>query len=1010
MWSSPVLLKVHHLTSTDQALYTCRVDFRLNPTKTTRVNLTVVVPPESVSVMMGGKDAPRGASSSVVGPYMEGDTPAITCVAHAGRPRPTVLWFQNTHLLDSHMESEVSENSVETFSRVGMTTLSPVPPTPPVYREGPFNVLTLATTTALATLGKKRFNTLTLARPTEAPAFGGEPYNTLTLGPLSRKHLKMLLTCEASNNNITLPISIAVTLDMNLPPLSVEIQPPKSLPLREGEQQEIVCVVVGARPPPTITWWSGYQRVLQATLTTSADGNMTTSSVVLTPRPEHNGSFLRCVAETHAAPASLDDTWYLVVHYVPRATCTYGASLDAANIKEGDDVYFECSIQANPAVIRVSWRHDEKVLVHNVSAGVIVSNQSLVLQRVTRTQAGRYTCLAHNTVGDGLSNSLTLDVKYAPVCSPGQVTTYAVERYEDAEVTCSVEANPIQESFQWTFNNTADTIDVPNGRFTSLVSHSVITYTPMTSFDYGTLLCWATNEIGEQKEPCVFHIVPAGKPEPPGNCTVGSRSRTSVRVQCVAGSSGGLPQHFLLQATSHAPHHQLNFTSDSSPDFHVEGLQVEAKYQLAVKAVNDKGASSATHFTISSIGTNGSVYQLHDGPLEAEVRDGKQSSVGSTGTGSDDDASSMVTLTLPSVIMGVLGAGSGLVFLMILLLLFITYHRRRVSHQPRPLADTLHHSEGGDSSKDTIRSVRCTHTSLALSAEHHLTCLERDMQQQAESESDAEPDVIPLQESYRSSSSCERELTAAATLLPSERYKYSPVPAHLPPNIPPCPPEYSVLGVVQAAPPLPCGDLVDPCYHHHHHHPTPSLHTATTTHHQHHIPPPLQTATTSQHQQHSPPPPQTTTTTHLQYSGQSQATTYEQHALPPPPPPHIVHHHHHDPHLLHQDDTHQHHDNSYLLHDDPHHHQDDAQAFLHQQAASGSVSQRALLRPDTTNTYCYTPVPNPHHYPRPNVEGSLPPPAEYLDSERKRVTFSRHASYEEDTPSTPLLKKGESAV
>ncbi|KAK8732555.1 hypothetical protein OTU49_006815, partial [Cherax quadricarinatus] len=159
------------------------------------------------------------------------------------------------------------------------------------------------------------------------------------------------------------------------------------------------------------------------------------------------------------------------------------------------------------------------------------------------------------------------------------------------------------------------------------------------------------------------------------------------------------------------------------------GLQVEAKYQLAVKAVNDKGASSATHFTISSIGTNGSVYQLHDGPLEAEVRDGKQSSVGSTGTGSDDDASSMVTLTLPSVIMGVLGAGSGLVFLMILLLLFITYHRRRVSHQPRPLADTLHHSEGGDSSKDTIRSVRCTHTSLALSAEHHLTCLERDMQQ-----------------------------------------------------------------------------------------------------------------------------------------------------------------------------------------------------------------------------------------------------------------------------------------
>ena len=97
------------------------------------------------------------------------------------------------------------------------------------------------------------------------------------------------------------------------------------------------------------------------------------------------------------------------------------------------------------------------------------------------------------------------------MCSPGQVITYAVGRYEDAEVTCQVDANPRQQSFQWTFNNTADTIDVPQGRFTSSITHSIITYSPMTSLDYGTLLCWATNEIGTQREPCVFHIVPAGE-------------------------------------------------------------------------------------------------------------------------------------------------------------------------------------------------------------------------------------------------------------------------------------------------------------------------------------------------------------------------------------------------------------------------------------------------------------------------------------------------------------------
>lgn len=50
-------------------------------------------------------------------------------------------------------------------------------------------------------------------------------------------------------------------------------------------------------------------------------------------------------------------------------------------------------------------------LVHNVSAGVIISNQSLVMQRVARAQAGHYACHARNVVGRGTSNTLTLDVK-----------------------------------------------------------------------------------------------------------------------------------------------------------------------------------------------------------------------------------------------------------------------------------------------------------------------------------------------------------------------------------------------------------------------------------------------------------------------------------------------------------------------------------------------------------------------------------------------------------------------
>lgn len=84
-------------------------------------------------------------------------------------------------------------------------------------------------------------------------------------------------------------------------------------------------------------------------------------------------------------------------------------------------------------------------------------------------------------------------------------------RDETARIVCDLEANPNSVHFTWVFNNSVDTVDIPQNQISYDKTRSTLSYTPVNELDYGTLLCWGKNEIGAQKQPCVYHLSPAGE-------------------------------------------------------------------------------------------------------------------------------------------------------------------------------------------------------------------------------------------------------------------------------------------------------------------------------------------------------------------------------------------------------------------------------------------------------------------------------------------------------------------
>ncbi|XP_059053190.1 hemicentin-1-like [Achroia grisella] len=483
----PASLMLDTVQLDDEGVYRCRVDFKNSPTRNFQIRLAVIVPPHQLMLYdKSGRDV-----SGIVGPLEEGNELVLVCEVRGGRPTPTVIW-----LIDGNPALQYVNEKTDTHVVV----------------------------------------------------------NKLELPHVRRDHLNTTFKCRASNTNLVSPQDKTVRLEMNLKPTMVEIlNKPSSL--SSERHVNLTCVSEGSRPPAQLTWYKDNRKFKRGKITETLNETWVSSSLQFIPMPEDDGVQLKCQADNSALPdQSIEDSFKLDVVYPPVVSLSLGSTLNPHDIKEGDDVYFECSVRANPRENRISWYHNDKPVLHNVVLGVIVSTKSLVLQKVTRDHGGEYSCRATNALGETASQGTHLSIQYAPVCSHPSPQVLGAQIDEALRVRCSVTANPPDVTFFWQFNNSGESLDVSPTKFgTANGSTSELSYKPQSERDYGTLSCRGTNSVGRQLEPCIFQVVPAARPSAPRNCSLQAGNNSVdgaswLRVRCVAGYDGGLPQTFILEA------------------------------------------------------------------------------------------------------------------------------------------------------------------------------------------------------------------------------------------------------------------------------------------------------------------------------------------------------------------------------------------------------------------------------------------------------------------------------